>query len=199
MNITQKTKVALSYALTVDGKIADQSTDEQPLEFIFGMGMLLPDFEKNIEGKTNGDEFKFTLTPENGYGELNAEAVVELPKEIFMVEGQIAEEVLTVGNVLPMGDNQGNKMMGTVKEVKDDVIVMDFNHPMAGKTLNFEGKVLSVTEATDEDLQAYMGGGGCGCGDGGCSEGGCGDGGCGDGGCGEGSDFGGCGDGCKCE
>ena len=185
MNITQKTKVALSYTLTVNGEIADKATAEQPLEFIFGMGMLLPDFEKNIEGKTNGDEFKFTLTPENGYGELNAEAIIELPKDIFMVEGEIAQEVLTVGNVLPMGDNQGNKMMGTVKEVKDDVIVMDFNHPMAGQILDFEGKIVNVTEATDEDLQAYMGGG-CN-----CSEGGCGDGECGDG-CGEGCD-----DGCK--
>ncbi len=182
MNITQKTKVALSYTLTVDGKIADQSSEDKPLEFIFGMGMMLPEFERNIEGKTNGDDLKFTVTPEDGYGQIDPEAVVELPKEIFMVEGEIAEEVLTVGNVLPMGDNQGNRMMGTVKEVKSDVIVMDFNHPMAGQTLNFEVKILSVTEATDEDLQAYTNGGGCGCGDN-----------CGDN-CGEG-----CGEDCNCQ
>ena len=188
MKITQKTKVALSYTLTVDGKVADQSTAEKPLEFIFGMGMLLPEFERNIDGKTNGDAFKFTVTPEDGYGQLDPEAIVELPKEIFMVDGVIAEEVLTVGNVLPMGDNQGNRMMGTVKEVKNDVIVMDFNHPMAGKTLNFEGQIVNVAEATDEDLQAYPNQG-CGCGDGGCGDN------CGEGGCGEGCE---CGDDCKC-
>lgn len=165
MNIGQKTKVALSYVLTVDGKVADKASTEQPLEFFFGLGMLLPDFEKNIEGKVAGDKFAFTLTPENGYGEINAEAIVELPQEIFMVDGKIVEEAVTVGNVLPMGDNQGNKMMGTVKAVNENTITMDFNHPMAGKTLNFEGEIVSVSEATDEEIQATLGcGEGCGCG-----------------------------------
>lgn len=165
MNIGQKTKVALTYVLTVDGQVADKATIEKPLEFFFGLGMLLPDFEKNIDGKKAGDKFAFVLTPENGYGEINAEAVIELPKDIFMVDGKVVEEATTVGNVLPMGDNQGNRMMGTVKEVKDDVIVMDFNHPMAGKTLNFEGEIVSVSEASDEEVQALLSGG-CGCGDG---------------------------------
>lgn len=167
MNITQKSKVALNYTLTVDGKIADQTTDK-PLEFIFGLGMLLPEFEKNIEGKVAGDKFAFTLTPENGYGVTNPEAIVELPQDIFMVDGKVVEEATIIGNVLPMGDNQGNRMMGTVIAVGESTITLDFNHPMADKILNFEGEVVSVAEASDEDLAMYMGGCGCssqGCGD----------------------------------
>lgn len=171
MNIGQKTKASINYVLTVDGKVADKTTD-QPLEFFFGLGMLLPEFEKNIEGKKAGDKFAFTLTPETGYGEINPEAIVELPKDIFMVDGKIVEEATVVGNVLPMGDNQGNKMMGTIKSVSENAITMDFNHPMAGKTLNFEGDVVSVAEASDEEIQSMLGGG-CGCGDQCSCDGGC--------------------------
>ncbi|MEG2319966.1 MAG: FKBP-type peptidyl-prolyl cis-trans isomerase, partial [Mucinivorans sp.] len=148
MKIAEKTFVGLTYTLTVDGAVADQATAERPLEFLFGIGMLLPEFEKNIDGKEVGQSFKFTLSPENGYGVTNPEAVVELPKDIFMVDGKVVEEATTIGSVLPMGDNQGNRMMGKVISVGDNSITMDFNHPMAGKVLNFEGQVVSIREAT---------------------------------------------------
>lgn len=192
MNISENKFVSLTYALTVDGQVVDQATAERPLDFIFGMGMLLPEFEKNIVGKVSGDKFAFVLTPENGYGEINAEAVVELPKEIFMVDGKVQDEILTLGNVLPMGDNMGNRMMGTIRQVTDTIVTMDFNHPMAGKTLSFEGEVVGLREATEEDMAMFQmganGGEGCGCGDD-CN---CGD----DCDCGEGSKGEGCGCGC---
>lgn len=203
MNISENKFVSLTYALTVDGQVVDQATAERPLDFIFGMGMLLPEFEKNILGKVSGDKFAFVLTPENGYGEINPEAVVELPKEIFMVDGKVQDEILTIGNVLPMGDNMGNRMMGTIRQVTDAVVTMDFNHPMAGKTLNFEGEVVGLREATEEDMAMFQAGaaGGCGgsCGEGDCGEGrGCGDDcNCGDDcDCQEGSKAEGCGCGC---
>lgn len=191
MNITENKLVSLAYQLTVDGAVVDKASVEQPLEFIFGMGMLLPDFEAAINGKVAGDTFAFTLTPTQGYGEINPDAVVELPKDIFMIDGVVAEDILKIGNVLPMGDNQGNRMNGTIKEIKDSVVVMDFNHPMAGKTLNFEGQIVTVAEATEADVEKYFGpaNGGCGCG---CSSEGCQDGGC--------DSTGDCSsNGCKCE
>ena len=173
--------VGVDYKLTVDGQIADQSCPGQPLEFIFGTGMLLPKFEEAILGKEPGDKVAFTLEPKDGYGEVVAEAVVELPKTIFMVDGKLAEDILFVGSQVPMSDQQGNRMMGVVKEVGDQTVKMDFNHPMAGKTLNFEVEVVSVRDVTPEDLQGHCS---CGsCGDHGCDEGGCDDGcgcGCGD-------------------
>ena len=164
MKVEQNKMVGVDYKLTVDGQIADQSRPGQPLEFIFGTGMLLPKFEEAILGKEIGESV-------DGYGEIIAEAIVDLPKDIFMVDGKLAEDILFVGSQVPMSDAQGNRMMGIVKEVGDTTVKMDFNHPMAGKTLNFEVDVVSVRDVTPEDLQ-----GGCSCGE--CGDG-CGEG-CGD-------------------
>ena len=163
--------VAVDYMLTVDGKIADRSRPGQPLEFIFGTGMLLPKFEAAIVGKEPGAKVSFTLAPADGYGEIVDDAIVDLPKTIFMVDGKLAEDILFVGSQIPMANAQGQRMLGVVKEIGDDTVKMDFNHPMAGKTLNFDVEVVSVRDVTPEDLQ-----GGCSCGDcgEGCSEG-CGD------------------------
>ena len=168
MQAAQNKMVAVDYTLTVDGQIADQSRPGQPLEFIFGTGMLLPKFEAAIEGKEPGEKVAFTLEPKDGYGEVIAEAIVELPKTIFMVDGKIAEDILFEGSQVPMADAQGNRMLGLVKEVKEETVVMDFNHPMAGKTLNFEVEVVSVREVTPEDLQGNCSCGHCG---GECEEG----------------------------
>lgn len=178
MKIAENTFVALDYKLEVDGAIADQSQPGQPLKFAYGMGMLLPKFEEAIAGLEPGDTFKFTLSPADGYGEVIKEAVVELPKDVFMINGEVENGLLEVGNTIPMADQQGNRLLGRVVAV-GEVVTMDFNHPMAGKTLNFSGKIDNVRELTPEDLQGFAGGGSqgcsCGCEDGGdCScDGGC--------------------------
>ena len=128
MKISDKKVVALTYTLTVDGQVADQTTEDRPLDFIFGMGYLLPKFEENIAGKEPGDSFEFTLTPSEGYGEHNPELVVELPKHIFEVDGKIQEGLLTVGNMIPMMNQQGGVMHGKVHEVKDDSVELQPPH-----------------------------------------------------------------------
>lgn len=171
MQVAANKMVAVDYKLTVDGQVADQSRPGQPLEFIFGTGMLLPKFEAAIEGKEPGEKVAFTLEPKDGYGEIIEQAIVDLPKDIFMVDGKLAEDILFVGSQIPMADAQGNRMLGIVKEVAETTVKMDFNHPMAGKTLNFEVEVISVRDVTPEDLQ-----GGCSCGHcGGDCEEGCGE------------------------
>ena len=114
--------------------------------------MLLPRFEEEVEGKEVGEGFEFTLSPEEGYGLYSSDYFFELPLSSFAVDGQVREDLLVVGRVIPMMSDDGNVLQGTVKEVKDDVVVMDFNHPMAGKTLHFTGTVVSVREATEEEL-----------------------------------------------
>ena len=96
------------------------------------------------------------------------DAVVELPKEVFMVDGKIEDGMLEIGNQLPMSDNQGNRLVGVVKAVGNDSVTMDFNHPMAGKALEFSGTIVEVREATPEDMMTGHPAGGCdcGCGDG---------------------------------
>lgn len=200
MKISTNKFVALSYDLNVgedeERELMERATAETPLEFIFGTNSMLEAFEKNIDGLSEGDSFDFILTPDQAYGEYDDEAVVDLPRHIFEQDGVLNEEVIFEGNTVPMMDTNGNRLNGSVVEVKDDVITMDFNHPLAGETLNFTGKVLTVRESTPEEIAALFAPQGCGCGSG-C--------GCGDGeedGCGCGSNekemAGGCGSGCGC-
>ena len=162
--------VGVDYQLTVDGQIADRSRPGQPLEFIFGTGMLLPKFEEALLGKEPGDRVSFTLEPKDGYGERVPDAVVDLPKSLFAVDGKVADDLLFVGSQIPMSDAQGNRMLGIVQEVGDQSVKMDFNHPMAGKTLHFDVEVVSVRDVEPEDLQGGCSCGSCGgdCGDGDC-------------------------------
>ena len=111
---------------------------------------------------------------------------------MFMQDGVLNEDIVFVGNTVPMMDASGMRLNGLVLEIGDDTVKMDFNHPLAGEKLNFVGKVLAVREATDEELAALVAPQGCGCGsscgcgsheeeeEGGCGSGGCG---CGSGGC----------------
>lgn len=170
MKIGENTFVSLSYRLTVDGEVVDSTTAEKPLEFVYGAGYLLPKFEQNISGLEKGDTFRFTLPASEGYGEIMQEAVTDLPKSVFMIDGTIEEGLLSEGNQIPMSTADGQHLVGVVKNVSNDTVTMDFNHPMAGKTLNFEGEIVGVREATDADMMQAMGGahGGCDCSD--CSD-----------------------------
>lgn len=161
MKIEKGKFVSLAYELTVDGKIEDKSPEGQPLEFVFGVGVLLPKFEENIEGKVKGDKFAFTLQAEEGYGVHRPEMVAELPKNIFEVNGKIEEGLLEIGNIIPMQTGDGQRLLGRVYQIAGDNVTMDFNHPMAGKVLNFTGEVIDVREATEED---YPSRGSCDCG-----------------------------------
>ena len=153
MKVDQKKVVALSYELTVEGALADKATAEKPLEYIHGTGMLLPRFEEEVAGKEVGESFEFTLSPEEGYGVYSSDYIFELPKSAFEMDGQVREDLLVVGRVIPMLSGDGSVVQGTVKEVKPDSVLMYFNHPMAGKTLHFTGSVVSVRDASEEELQ----------------------------------------------
>ena len=152
MKIGKDKVISLSYTLTVEGDVVETVTADKPMDFIFGTGYLLPTFEKNIEGKEVGDTFDFELSANEGYGELNSDAIIELPKDMFMIDGKVEDGLLTVGNVLPMQDSDGNRLQGTIEEIKEDVVVMDFNHPLAGSNLNFKGVVVAVREATQQEI-----------------------------------------------
>jgi len=156
MNISKNKVVSLSYELRVDGKdgeIIETVDAGNPLMFIFGTNSLVPGFERNIENKKTGDHFAFLLDCEEAYGPALEEAVVEIPVTVFVVDGEIDNNLLSVGNAIPMTDSNGNRLNGVVVEVKNDKVVMDFNHPLAGDNLYFAGTVVDVREATPAELQ----------------------------------------------
>jgi len=199
LEIGKYSMVTLTYDLRIDdenGEVIEQATEEQPLQFLYGAGVMLPKFESQLAGLREGEPFTIKLGRNEAYGEVNHDAVVELPKHVFLVNGQFDDELIKVGNTVPMMSSNGQRLNGLVLEVNDEVVKMDFNHPLAGEDLFFAGKVLEVREASDEEVAQILsgGGGGCGCGSGGC---GCGDdscsteehehaheGSCGSGGCG---------------
>ena len=152
MKVENNKVVAVSYALEVEGKIADQSAPGQPLEYIHGTGMLLPKFEAALQDKEPGDTFDFILSPEDGYGKYDPSYLIDLPKTAFAIDGKVREDLLVVGRTIPMLNQAGQVVQGTVHEVTESAVTMDFNHPMAGKTLHFTGKVESVRSATDKEL-----------------------------------------------
>lgn len=170
MKISANKFVSLTYDLNVgegdDLELMEKATPENPLEFIFGTNSMIEAFEQNLENLEEGDSFSFTLKPEDAYGDYDEERVVDLPKNIFEVDGKIDENVIFDGNTIPMMDSNGNRLNGSVVEIKDDVITMDFNHPLAGEILNFAGKILTVRDASAEEIAAlFAPQGGCGCGD----------------------------------
>lgn len=155
MQITKNTVVSLTYVLKRDnanGEIIEETRVGDPLVFLYGNGQMLPKFEENLSTLKTGDTFEFTLTSADAYGEKDQDAIIDLDKGIFMIDGKTDDELLTIGNVIPMRDDQGNMLQGTVVSVSNDSVRMDFNHPMAGNTLHFTGKVVDVRIATDEEL-----------------------------------------------
>ncbi len=154
MVIEEKKVVSITYKLKEDnaeGDVVQEVKSDQPFVFLFGVGQLLPKFEENLQGKKVGDNFEFGVPSDDAYGPVEKEAIVDLPKDIFLVDGKLADFVI-VGNYVPMQDNKGNQMQGMVLEIGDETIKIDFNHPMAGRDLHFTGEVLEVREATSDEL-----------------------------------------------
>ncbi|MGD2034642.1 MAG: peptidylprolyl isomerase [Bacteroidales bacterium] len=155
MVISKDKVVSLTYELRIDGnngEIVEALKEDSPLTFLYGSGNLLPKFEQNISGLKIGDEFSFDIKAEDAYGEVNENAVVNVPVSAFEIDGKIDSDMLKVGNKIPMQDASGNKLTGIVKEVTDEAVNMDFNHPMAGNDLFFNGKVTEIRDATEEEL-----------------------------------------------
>ncbi len=156
MSIENQKVVSVTYELSIndfDGEVVETVKEEKPLTFLFGVGNMLETFEENIRGLNPGDDFKFKIESDKAYGQANEEAIVDLPKNIFEVEGKIPEDLLKEGNYIPMQDQEGNKLDGIVLEVSDDQVKMDFNHPLAGDDLFFKGKVLEVRDPSEEELK----------------------------------------------
>ncbi len=196
MGIDKNKMVTLTYDLHVDndkGELIEQASTENPLQFLFGAGMMLPKFEEELAPLNSGESFEISIKNADAYGAVNKEAVVDLPKNVFLVEGKFDDELIKVGNAVPMMSSNGQRMNGLVLEITEEIVKMDFNHPLAGEDLYFKGNVIEVREASEEEIaQIINGSGGCGCG----SADSCDSGGCDDGSCGTESSEGGCGCGC---
>ncbi|WP_027449449.1 FKBP-type peptidyl-prolyl cis-trans isomerase [Xylanibacter brevis] len=197
MDKKQNKYISVSYQLySIDKEgaknLEEETQQDRPFNFISGFGFSLDGFENRLIDMEAGTTFDFTLAPADAFGEYQPEGVHKVGREIFEVNGKFDEANIFPGAVITMMDSEEKRFMVRVDKIEDDGVTLDTNHPLAGKTLQFTGKVLENREATNEEIQkllSHLSGecGGCG--------GNCG-GGCG-GDCG-GSCGGGCGDDCKC-
>lgn len=171
--------VAYKLYAIADGKkeMLEEAPAEHPFQFITGIGYTLDRFEKEITTLNAGDNFNFTIPCAEAYGERNEDNVRQVAKSMFCdADGKFDSDNIFPGNIIMLSDAEGNQFYANVGEITEDKVVVDLNHPHAGKDLTFEGKVIEMREATNKEIQELVNmmsggcGGGCeGCG-GGCGE-----------------------------
>lgn len=156
MKVGKNKVVTLTYKLQENdenGKILQEVDENRPFVHLFGVGTLLPAFEANLNNLEPEESFQFAIGAADAYGVKSDEAIIELDKSIFEIDGVVDENLLFVGNKIVMQDQNGNPIEGIVLEIRDNSVLMDFNHPLAGQDIYFSGKILDVRDATAEELE----------------------------------------------
>jgi FKBP-type peptidyl-prolyl cis-trans isomerase SlyD len=155
MTVGENKVVSMTYTLREEsaaGEMIQKVTEDRPFVYLFGIGGLLPSFKANLEGLNAGDDFSFVLRNDQAYGLPSDENIIRLDKKVFEIDGVFDESVIKVGEVIPMEDEEGYPLTGKILEVDGNNVLIDFNHPLAGLNLYFEGKILDVRDATNEEL-----------------------------------------------
>lgn len=134
--------VSLEYTLTLDDQsVVESNVGAKPLTYTHGSQQLIPGLEKALEGMAVGDTKQVAVAPADGYGDMDPKALQEVQKQL------IPPDALQVGTRLQGKTPDGQMVFPLVTEIKDDTVILDFNHPLAGKTLHFDVKVLEITQA----------------------------------------------------
>jgi FKBP-type peptidyl-prolyl cis-trans isomerase SlyD len=136
-----------------DNTLMEQTPVKEPPVFRFGTGHLFPDFERNLLGLEEHNTFDFVIKAENAYGPIDTYAIFDIPKDTFETDGEIPEDFFQPGKKVSMHDNNGNRHVGRMVKILEDVVTIDFNHPLAGKDLRYVGKVIEVFDNPDENKQ----------------------------------------------
>ena len=136
--IKDGSKVKFEYTLTVENTVIESTVGKTPLEYTQGAGVIIPGLEGQLKGMREGDEKKITIKPEDAYGAFIEEALKEFPKASLPVNIKAQK-----GEVLQLKGPDGNDILGIIWDVKDESIIVNFNHPLAGKTLIFDVKIVS--------------------------------------------------------
>ena len=167
------------YAITEGKKeLLEEAPVEHPFQFISGIGYTLEKFENKILALNKGDHFNFTIPCAEAYGERDEESVRAVSKSMFCdADGNFDSDNIFEGNIIMLNDAEGHQFYANVGEITEDKVVLDLNHPHAGKDLIFEGTVMEMRDATNKEMESIlklMSGEGCGCGCDSCG-GGCGE------------------------
>ena len=170
------------YSIEDNGEkqLVEQTEQGQPFNFITGFGFSLDTFEQRMIELQQGEKFDFTLTPAEAFGDYDEEGVHKMEREKFYVDGRFDGEHIYVDSVIMLNDNEGKRFLARVIAMDNETVTLDTNHPLAGKTLQFTGEVLTNRDATKEEIQSILNQlshecGGCGGHCGGCGGDDCGE------------------------
>jgi len=139
--------VTIDYKLTIDGEIIDSSEEDGPLDYLHGHENIIPGLERELTGMKIGEQKNVTVAPEDGYGTVDEEAMLEVPRSEFP-----NEVPLEIGIELEVTDQEGDMLFATIVEVGNKTVKLDTNHPLAGKALNFDVTVVDLREASEEEI-----------------------------------------------
>lgn len=139
--------VTMHYTLLVDGQVVDTSADDEPLQFIQGMGHIIPGLEHALYDLRVGDQKHVEVAPKDGYGEEQADAFMDVPRESFP-----ADVPLELGTGLELQDKSGHAVHARIAAITDAVVRLNMNHPLAGKDLVFDVRIAGLRAATDEEV-----------------------------------------------
>ncbi|WP_257454027.1 FKBP-type peptidyl-prolyl cis-trans isomerase [Archangium lipolyticum] len=149
MKVSKDSVVSLEYRLHLgDGKVVDESEPGQPLSYLHGRGQIVPGLEGQLEGMGSGESKKVVVAPSQGYGEHDPRGLQTVPRDMFPPNAQ-----LQPGMTISAQTEGGDVIPITIRELKGDQVVVDLNHPLAGKTLHFDVTVREVRQATTEELE----------------------------------------------
>jgi FKBP-type peptidyl-prolyl cis-trans isomerase SlyD len=148
MKIAPGKEVAVHYVLYAVGEekeLIEETRKDDPMRFVFGRDAMLAKFEEALVGLEVGNTFTVSIPCEEAYGQEQESLFIEYPKSMFIEDGELDEEIFQEGEIIPLESPEGDIIEGVVCEVKLNSIVLDFNHPLAGEDLLFEGEVVSVS------------------------------------------------------
>ena len=127
-----------------DSSVIEEIQKDKPVVFRFGIKHLFPEFEQSLKGLKAGDSFDVFIPAENAFGPIDTYALLDVPKDTFAIDGKVDEGFFLPGKKVSMHDNDGNQHTGRMVKILDDVVTIDFNHPLAGKNLRYKGIIVEV-------------------------------------------------------
>jgi len=140
--------VSMEYTLKVDGEVLDSSDGMGPLQFLAGFDNIVPGLEREMIGMKVGESKDVVVAPEDGYGEFEDEAFMEVPRADFPADMELEE-----GLELSVTDEEGKNQYARIESITDEKVRLDFNHPLAGAELHFNVKVVALRDPTKEELE----------------------------------------------
>jgi len=146
--VAKNVVVSLEYTLTVDGEVVDYSNKEEPLEYIQGHDQIIPGLENALNGMAVGESKQVTVVASEAYGEVDQEAIIEVNRSDFP-----AEVPMEIGTEVQVRNMDGHVLDARIASIGGDKIKLDFNHPLAGKNLQFDVTVVGLRDATEEEIE----------------------------------------------